>query len=398
MTEQILLQLAVILIAVQVFGYLCGRAGQPWVVGEILAGLALGPSALGAIWPSLDARLFPTGTLPTLQALGQLGLVLYMFSVGARIDRRVMLRQSRGALAVALSSVLLPLMLGAALGHALYPALAGPRASPLSFMLMMGTAMAITAFPVLARILTDRNMAGTALGTLGLTCAAIGDIVGWCLLAVVVAISQARGTGSPAATIGILAAFGLAMLLVVRPLLEWGVRRIRSVRTLVAIGLVLLLLSAGATSAIGVSPVFGAFLLGVVLPRNTVYADYMRSLEPVNLGLLLPLYFVYTGLRTHIGAIHGATHWLICLLALALACLGKLLGGALAARLIGRSPHEAISLGVLLNTRGLVELIVLNIGLDAGVLSPVLFAMLVIVTLVTTMMTSPLLTLLDHKR
>jgi len=373
LTGQILLQLIVILIVVQIFGYLCRSIGQQWVIGEILAGLALGPSLLGAFWPGLKLQLFPASALPTLQTLGDIGLVLYMFSLGARLDTHLMLRQSRTAIVTSISTILLPLLLGALLGFFLYPGLAGQNANLVSFILLVGTAMAVTAFPVLARLLAEKDMLGTRVGMLALTCAAIDDVIAWCLLATVVALIHARGLTSLLLTIGLTILFIGFMLGILRPLLAYVDRSIQSKQVLVALSIILLLLSAYATNAIGIHPVFGAFLMGIILPRRTVFIEQVRSLDQVNNLLFLPLFFVYSGLRTQIGLISAPALWLICL-------------------------RESLSLGVLMNTRGLVDLIVLNIGLDLGVLSPTLFAMLVIMAIVTTMMASPLLPLLGYRQ
>ncbi len=398
LTGQILLQLVVILVVVQIFGYLCGRIGQLWVIGEILAGLALGPSLLGAFWPGLKIQLFPAAALPTLQTLGDIGLVLYMFSLGARLDTHLMLRQSRTAIVTSISTILLPLLLGALLGFFLYPGLAGQHANLVSFILLVGTAMAVTAFPVLARLLAEKDMLGTRVGMLALTCAAIDDVIAWCLLATVVALIHARGLTSLLLTIGLTILFIGFMLGMLRPLLAYADRSIQSKQVLVALSIILLLLSAYATNAIGIHPVFGAFLMGIILPRRTVFIEQVRSLDQVNNLLFLPLFFVYSGLRTQIGLISAPALWLICLLVLAVACAGKILSGSLSVRWMGESWRESLSLGVLMNTRGLVDLIVLNIGLDLGVLSPTLFAMLVIMAIVTTMMASPLLPLLGYRQ
>lgn len=399
LTGQILLQLIVILIVVQIFGHLSGRIGQQWVIGEILAGIALGPSLLGAFLPGIKAMVFPASALPTLQTLGDIGLVFYMFSLGSRLDTEMMLRHSRKAIVASFSGILLPLILGAALAFALFPAFAGPKASQVSFMLLVGTAMAITAFPVLARLLTEKKMLGTRIGTLALTCAAVDDVMAWCLLALVIAIVHARGVTSGLLTIGLTVLFIGVMLGVVRPLLAYATRHIPSRPSLlVALTLALLLLSAYTTNAIGIHPVFGAFLMGIILPRRATFIEQVRSLDQVNNVLFLPLFFVYSGLRTQIGLISAPSLWLLCLLVLAVACLGKVLGGTLSVRWMGESWRESLTLGVLMNTRGLVELIVLNIGLDLGVLSPALFTMLVIMAVVTTMMASPLLPLLGYRQ
>jgi len=398
LTGQILLQLVVILVVVQIFGYLCGRIGQQWVLGEILTGLALGPSLLGAFWPGMKIQLFPAAALPTLQTLGDIGLVLYMFSLGARLDTHLILRQSRTAIVTSISTILLPLLSGALLGFFLYPGLAGQHANLVSFILLVGTAMAVTAFPVLARLLAEKDMLGTRVGMLALTCAAIDDVIAWCLLATVVALIHARGLTSLLLTIGLTILFIGFMLGILRPLLAYVDRSIQSKQVLVALSIILLLLSAYETNAIGIHPVFGAFLMGIILPRRTVFIEQVRSLDQVNNLLFLPLFFVYSGLRTQIGLISAPALWLICLLVLAVACAGKILSGSLSVRWMGESWRESLSLGVLMNTRGLVDLIVLNIGLDLGVLSPTLFAMLVIMAIVTTMMASPLLPLLGYRQ
>jgi Kef-type K+ transport system membrane component KefB len=398
LTGQILLQLIVILIVVQIFGHLSGRIGQQWVIGEILAGIALGPSLLGAFFPGIKAIVFPASALPTLQTLGDIGLVFYMFSLGSRLDTQMMLRQSRKAVVASLSGILLPLILGAALAFTLYPAFAGPKATQVSFMLLVGTAMAITAFPVLARLLTEKKMLGTRIGMLALTCAAVDDIIAWCLLALVIAVVHAQGVTSGLLTVGLTVLFIVVMLWIVRPLLAYASRHLPSPHLLVALTLVLLLLSAYITNAIGIHPVFGAFLMGIILPRRAAFIEQVRSLDQVNNMIFLPLFFVYSGLRTQIGLISVPALWLICLLVFAVACLGKVLGGTLSVRWMGESWRESLTLGVLMNTRGLVELIVLNIGLDLGVLSPSLFTMLVIMAVVTTMMASPLLPLLGYRQ
>ncbi len=396
LTGQILLQLIVILLVVQAFGYLCSFIGQPRVIGEILAGLALGPTLLGAVLPRIEATVFPSSVLPTLQTLGDIGLVLYMFSLGTHIDTHTMLRQSRKATVVSLSGILLPVLMGGIFAFFLYPAFAGPKATLASFMLLVGTAMAITAFPVLARLLAERHMLKTSIGTLALTCAAIDDVIGWCLLALVIALINAAGLGSVAITLGLLALFVAVMLGVVRPLLLFAERSIQSKPLLMALTVILLLLSAYVTNAMGIHPVFGAFMMGIVLPRKTTFIEQVQSIDMVNNLLFLPIYFVYNGLRTHIGLINSPVLWLICGLVLIVACVSKILGGALSLKVLGESWKESLTLGTLMNTRGLVELIVLNIGLDLGVISPTFFAMLVIMAVVTTMMAPPLLPLLGY--
>jgi Kef-type K+ transport system membrane component KefB len=335
--------------------------------------------------------------LPTLQTLGDIGLVLYMFSLGTHIDTHAMLKHGRKATVVSLSGVLLPLAMGSALAFSLYPAFAGPKASLWSFMLIVGTAMAITAFPVLARLLEERGMLGDKIGTLALLCAAIDDVVGWCLLALVIAIIHATGVTSVLMTVVYLVLFVGAMLIVVRPLLVFADQHIKSKPALMALTVILLLLSATATNAIGIHPVFGAFMMGVILPRRTAFVEQVKNIDQVNYLLFLPLYFVYNGLRTHIGLINSPTLWLICVGVLAVACICKILGASLSLKVFGASWKESLTLGTLMNTKGLVGLIVLNIGLDLGVISPTFFAMLVIMAIATTMMAPPLLSILGYR-
>lgn len=398
LTGQIFIQLIVILLAVQVFGYLCKFIGQPRVIGEILAGLALGPTLLGAVLPRVEATLFPSSALPTLQTLGDIGMVLYMFSLGTHIDTHAMLKQGRKATVVSLSGVLLPLAMGAAFAFFLYPEFAGSKANLVSFMLLVGTAMAITAFPVLARLLEERRMLATRIGSLALLCAAIDDVIGWCLLALVIAIFHATGAASVAMTIALLALFVGVMIGVVRPLLLLADRHLKSRPALLALTAILLLLSASVTNAMGIHPVFGAFMMGAILPRRTAFIELVQSIDQVNNLLFLPLYFVYNGLRTHIGLINSPALWLLCALVLIVACLGKILGGSLSLKAFGESWKESLAFGTLMNTRGLVELILLNIGLNLGVISPTFFAMLVIMAVVTTMMAPPLLPFLGYRQ
>jgi Kef-type K+ transport system membrane component KefB len=395
LTGLILLQLIVILTIVQLFGNLCRHISQQWVIGEILAGLVLGPSFLGAFLPGITRILFPISALPTLQTLGDLGLVLYMFSLGASLDIRPMFRQAGTMTALSLSNVLLPLGMGAGLAFFLFHDFAGLKANRVTFTLLVGAAMSITAFPVLARILSEKNMLGTRCGILALTSAAIDDVIAWCLLGLVTAIIHAQGWLSGILTIGLTLLFIVCMLTIVRPLFIYLTRHNRSKELSVTLCVVLTLLSAYTTNALGIHPAFGAFMMGLILPQEVLFTDLIRAIEKVNTMLFLPLYFVYSGLHTQIGLINTPRLWLICLLVLGTACIGKLIGNMFVTRCVGESWHTSLSLCVLLNTRGLVELIVLNIGLDLGVLSPTLFSMLVIMALVTTMMTSPLLSLLN---
>jgi Kef-type K+ transport system membrane component KefB len=321
-----------------------------------------------------------------------------MFTLGTHVNIQTMLRQGRKAGIISLSSIALPLVMGAVLAYFLFPSLAGPKATLFTFMFLVGTAISLTAFPVLARLLTERNMLSTRVGTLALTSAAVNDVVAWFLLALIIALVNARGATSALFTIGETLLFIGIMIAIVRPLLLEADRRIPAKPLVLTITIVLLLLSAYTTNAIGIHPVFGAFIMGIIVPRNILFVDLVQSVDKTNGLLFLPLYFVATGLHTQLGLIGSPILWLICLLVLAVACSGKILGATLSDRMLGDPWKEALSLGVLMNTRGLVELIVLNIGLELGVLSPTLFAILVIMAVVTTMMASPLLPLLGYKR
>jgi Kef-type K+ transport system membrane component KefB len=401
LTQHLLLQLVLILAVVQVCGYLAGLIGQQWVIGEIIAGIVLGPTLFGAILPGLSRAVFPESVLPTLQTLGDIGLVLYMFTVGVRLDAGDMLSQGKRAVAVSASGIVVPLVLGAALAYALFatPGYAGPHvANRATFMLLVGTAMGVTAFPVLARILVDMGLLRTPLGTLAMTCAALNDIAAWCLLALIVALARAQGVASAGLQVLETTVFIGVMLVVVRPLLAQADKRLSSPRLRVALIMALVWLAADATMMIGIHPVFGAFLMGLITPRSAPALDFVRNIDKVNSLIFLPLFFIFSGLRTSIGLVDTPQLWLVCLAILAVAIAGKLAGSALAMRATGVAWPDSLALGVLMNTRGLVQLIVLNIGLDAGLLSPRFFTMLVIMALVTTMMASPLLPLLGCRK
>lgn len=394
---QLLLQMIVILITVQCLGQLCKRLGQQWVIGEILAGLALGPSLLGLLWPGLEQKLFPASSMPVLDLLGQMGLILYMFILGTRLEIHHLRHRGGSAIAISLNSIILPMLLGITCGFFLYPTLGGPKATLLSFLLILGISMSITAFPVLARLLAETKLLGTVVGTLALTSAATDDIVAWCLLACTIAIIHMQGTGPMLLIIGSTIVFILSMLLLIRPLLQLALRHIHSKTLRLGLVMILLLASAYMTNAIGIHPIFGAFLLGTILPREAILQEQVRSADQINSLLFLPLYFVYSGLHTRVGLINTPGLVLICLGLLAIAATGKIVGGMIGARWAGRTSWpDAWRVGILLNTRGLVELVILNIGLELGVLSPTLFSMLVIMALVTTMMASPILALLNR--
>jgi Kef-type K+ transport system membrane component KefB len=365
-----------VLAAAHLLGIAFHRIGQPRVMGEMLAGMLLGPSLLGRIAPHEFGRLFPSDELGGLSALSQIGLVLFLFVVGMQLRPNERSAVAGKAIAASSASMLTPLALGALLAIPLHRELASDV--PLTrFALFLGAAMSVTAFPVLARILTERGMLNSRAGTIAISCAAVDDVAAWCLVALLMAASASAWLFVLAG----LAVYGATMLFAVRPLLR---RRAPNL----AAALLLLLASSWTTEALGVHALFGSFVAGLAMPRDT---QLPRIVEPLTSALLLPLFFAFTGLRTSIALISGATLWLYCAAIIGVAISGKLFGCALALRARGSSWRESLAVGTLVNTRGLIELVILNIGLDRKIISPPLFSMLVLMALVTTFMTTPLL-------
>ena len=394
----LILQITTILVVARLFGKLFRRFGQPQVVGEMIAGIVLGPSVFGALVPTVSAYVFPAASLGYLNALSQIGLLLFMFMIGLEMDARMLRGTTRTALVTSHASIVLPFLLGVALAFFLFEQ--SPPARGVSFTgyaLFIGTAMSITAFPVLARILHERNMTKTRLGSIALACAAIDDVTAWCILAVVVMLVRAGSVGSSIAwTLAGSAVFVIVMIGVLRPMLrKWLDRRAAErviSQDLIALLLVFAFASAWATERLGIHALFGAFLAGAVLPAHYPFVEELvRKLEDLTIVFLLPLFFAFTGLRTQLGLLDEPVLWLQTVLIVLVAVAGKLGGSALAARTTGMSWRDAGALGALMNTRGLMELVVLNIGLEIGVIPPSLFTMMVIMALVTTFMTTPLL-------
>jgi len=372
----------------------CAYLGQPPVIGEVIAGIVLGPSFLGA---DASALLLPVTVAPFLGVIAQLGVLLYMFTVGLELHPDLLRHRAHATVAISHTSILVPFVLGALLALYLYPRLSSSDVLFTSFALFMGVAMSITAFPVLARILTDRGLSRTELGVIALSCAATDDVTAWCLLAFVVGVAQAQvGAGLVVAT-GTLAYIAL-MFLLVRPLLRRVVARWETEplpRSAAAFIYVALLLSGLTTEYIGIHAIFGAFLFGVLIPHDSAVAHtFTRQLESVVTVLLLPAFFAFTGMRTRIDLVSGMDQWLLCGLIVVVATGGKFGGTVLMARLTGLRWRQAAVLGTLMNTRGLMELIVLNIGLDLKVISPTLFAMMVLMALATTLAAAPVLQVL----
>lgn len=402
MLVKVLLALTVIMITARIVGALFARFHQPAVIGEVVGGILLGPSLLGRVAPEIAALVLPADAAPILSVIAQLGVILYMFLVGLELDLAVLETRARTTFAISNASIILPFALGLALAWAIYGDYAPAEVSFLPFALFLGVSMSITAFPVLARILGDHGLQRTPMGMLALTCAAIGDVTAWCLLSLVVSVTEATPRAA-IVTFALTAAYIVLMLTAGRALMTRVVARLdRSTRPgeqSLSIVLAAVLLSAVATEFIGVHAIFGAFLIGAIVPHESRMARLAREkIEDVVRVLLLPAFFAFTGLRTQIGLVEGLDDWLMCLLIIAVATAGKFGGATLAARFSGIDWRDSAALGILMNTRGLVELIVLNIGLDLGVLTPRLFTMLVVMALVTTMMTSPILMALLRKR
>jgi Kef-type K+ transport system membrane component KefB len=394
----LLLQIVVVITIARIFRGVFRKLGQPPVMGEMVAGLFLGPSLLGLISPATMAFLFPASSMVTLRLLSQIGVVLFMFVVGMELNVQHVREKGSAAVLISHASIVVPFLLGAALSLYLYGSLAPANTSFNAFALFIGVAMSITAFPVLARILEDRKMLQTRLGSIALTCAAVDDATAWCLLALVIAIVKSVELMSAAITIGLALGFTLLMLFVAKPQLERLVQRrlaneqLR--RGIIPATLAFVLLCAMFTEVIGIHALFGAFLAGVVMPSGAEFRLFLKEkLETFSSAALLPLFFVFTGLRTQVGLIGDWNGWLLCGAIVIVAIVGKLGGSTFMARWTGMSWQDSVSVGILMNTRGLVELVVLNIGYDLGILSDRIFTMMVLMALVTTFMTGPLLSL-----
>ncbi len=396
----ILAQIVTIIIVSRIFGFLFGKIHQPTVIGEIIAGIALGPSLLGLIFPEFSSALFPEKSLDNLSLLSQVGLVLFMFMVGMELDLKVLKNKVKDAVVVSNAGILIPFTLGIGLAYFIYQHFAPEGVPFLSFGLFLGMAMSITAFPVLARIVQERGIHRTRLGALVITCAAVDDISAWCMLAAIIAIAKAGSFLSSVYTIILAVSYVIFMIKIVRPFLkrvgDLHASRENLSKPVVAIFLLTLIISSYTTEVIGIHALFGAFLAGTIMPENTKFRNiFIQKIEDVALVLLLPLFFVFTGLRTQIGLINDSYLWQVTGLIILVAIVGKFVGSAIASRVMGQNWRDSLTIGALMNTRGLMELVVLNIGYDLGILSPEVFSMMVIMALVTTFMTGPALDLIE---
>lgn len=390
------MQLGVILLAAKAFGRLFRKIGQPAAVGEMAAGISLGPSVLGALSPASLDFLFPESSLQALKLFGQLGVILYMAVVGMELNGRFLRERARAAVAVSHASIAVPFLLGVALSAVIHDSYAPAGTSFRAFALFMGIAMSITAFPVLSRIIEERGLAETRLGNTALACAAVDDVTAWCLLAAVIALVNTGGAWAALPTVAAALVFIAFMLLLIRPQVGRRLGRGRETRSGggTAGGLAFILACAWVTEVIGIHALFGAFLAGAVLSGADGYRSELRGkLGDFSSTALLPVFFAFTGLRTQINLLGGWEDWATCLVVIAVAAAGKLGGSMLAARWTGMSWSDSFSLGALMNTRGLMELVVLNVGYDLGILPARVFSMMVLMALVTTFMAGPLLTL-----
>ncbi|GAB4340548.1 MAG: cation:proton antiporter [Flammeovirgaceae bacterium] len=397
----LLLQILTIILVARLFSWLMGKIRQPVVMGEILAGIVLGPSLVGMFFPEFSDFLFPKSSLPNLQFLSQIGLILFMFIIGMELDLGILKKRAQDAIVISHASIVFPYFLGVLLAYFIYQEFAPSNISFMSFALFMGIAMSITAFPVLARIVQERELTKKPIGIVVITCAAADDVTAWCLLAVVVAVVKAGGIFGAIVTIALSVLYVILMIYVIKPLLgriaDRYFTRETVNRPIVAIIFAVLIFSSFLAEAIGIHALFGAFLAGVIIPTNPAFRHVLsEKIEDLSLVLLLPLFFVFTGLRTQIGLLNEPHLWAVCLGIILTAIAGKFLGSSLPAKFLGMNWKDSFIIGALMNTRGLMELVVLNIGYDLGVLSPQVFAMMVLMALSTTFMTGPALDLIEY--
>jgi len=400
----LLLQVIAILLVARLIGMLLRKVGQPIVIGEMIAGILLGPSFLGLLSPGTMSFLFPQQSLGSLGLLSQIGIITFMFVVGMDLNLKHIRQKAHAAVLVSHASIIVPFFLGTVFSLLIYRSFAPGNVHFTPFALFMSVAMSITAFPVLARILEDRRLTKTPLGNTAIACAAVDDVTAWCILAAVISIAKASGFTGVVITILLTFLFIVVMFFILKPRIARLISTVDFERqtsrgVLVAIVLAFVLASALFTETIGIHALFGAFLAGVIMPSDSGLRKFLTErLEVITSCFLLPLFFAFTGLRTQIGLLNDWSSWLLCAVVIAVAITGKLGGSTLAARWAGMAWSDSLSLGILMNTRGLVELIVLNIGYDLGILSPRVFSMMVIMAITTTFMTGPLLSLLAFWR
>jgi Kef-type K+ transport systems, membrane components len=396
----LLLQMIAILFVARIFGYLFVKIGQPSVIGEILAGIVLGPSIFGYFFPEAFGFLFAPDSLGNINILSQIGLIFFMFVIGMELDIEEVKKKFNETLLISHTGIIFPFLCGVVAAYLTYSQYAAHTTPFLSYALFIGIAMSITAFPVLARILQERGMTKSHLGVLSLASAANGDVTAWCLLAMIIAIAQTGTIAGALYTILFTLLFLLIMFFVIRPFLNviGNIYKNKEVinKTIVAFMFLFLIVSAYTTEMLGIHALFGAFMAGVAMPSNVKFRKILtEKVEDVSLSVFLPLFFVSTGLKTEIGLIGSSQEWLVCLLFIFVAVFGKMTGSVVPARFAGESWKDSLLIGTLMNTRGLMELVVLSIGYEMNILSPEIFTMLVIMTLVTTFMTGPTLSIIN---
>ena len=397
----LLLQIIVILLTVRVFSYLFKYIGQPGVMGEIVAGIVLGPSLLGYFFPEFSANLFPPESLDNLNLLSQIGLVLFMFVIGLELDFSVLKNKLNETLVISHAGIVVPFFLGVVTAIWVYEDYASGQTAFLPFALFIGICMSITAFPVLARIVQERNMTKTSVGMLSIASAANDDVTAWCLLAIVIALAKAGTFVSALYTIGLTLIYIVFMFLVMRPFLRkigetYAYSEVIN-KTFVGFIFLILVLSSAITEIIGIHALFGAFIAGVVMPTNIGFRKVMmEKVEDVSLVFFLPLFFAFSGLHTEIGLINTPELWGVCLLFIVVAIAGKFGGCTLAARAVGENWKDSLIVGTLMNTRGLMQLVALNIGFEMGILTSEMFVVLLLMSLLTTFMATPMLSLVER--
>lgn len=397
----LLLQIVTIIAFARAFGYLCTKIGQPSVIGELIAGIFLGPSILGSIAPGFSHFLFPAESLATLSFFSQIGLILFMFIIGMDVDLKILRSRAPDAFIASHASIVIPFALGMGLAYYIFPDFAPAGVPFVSFALFIAISMSITAFPVLARILQERNLLKTRVGMLAITCAVVDDISAWCLLAALIAIVKAGSFISSLYTILLSILYVTVMLLIIRPFLhrlgDIFTRKDGISKPVVAVFIITLLLSSYLTEIIGIHAIFGAFVAGTIMPPNISFRKILiEKIEDLAIILLLPIFFVITGLRTEIGLLNTPYLWKVTGFVILIAVAGKFAGSALSLRFVGQKWRESLIIGALMNTRGLMQIVVLSIGYELGVLTPGIFTIMIIMAVVTTLMTGPALNLIDR--
>lgn len=399
--SQLTLQLILIVSVTRLFGYLCMKISQPSVVGQIIAGIVMGPSLMGYFFPEFFNFIFPPESLKSLKLVSNLGLIFYMFIIGMELDIQALKNKAHQAVVISNAGIIIPFSLGIILSLFLYKSHAPETISLIPFVLFIGIAMSITAFPVLARIVQERGISKTNLGVLALTCAAIDDVTAWCLLVGVIAIATAGSIYGFLITLILSIAYVLFMLKIVKPFLKEYSRHYllekNLHKTVVTAFFVVMLASSYISDIIGIHALFGAFMAGIAMPHNLVFKkNFVEKIEDVSLVLLLPTFFVLSGLNTQINLLNDWSKWLLCLVVIIVAVAGKFGGCTIATKLVGENWKNSLSIGVLMNSRGLMELIVLNVGYELGILKSEMFTIFVFMALITTFLTNPGLNLIEY--